>query len=63
MLKTKVMSKKQTSLESERQSDLLEVWYSLKHIKNTISEINNNLPEVLGPILRYHHAQNQVYVK
>ena len=59
MLKTNVISKKQTRLGIERQSDLPEALYILKNNKNTFADINNNLLEVLGSILTYHHARNQ----
>ena len=63
MLKTKVMSIKQTILEIQRQSDLPEVSCILENNVNTLPEMNNNSPEELAPILRYDHAQNQGYVK
>ena len=62
LLQTKVMSKKQMSLGIERQGDLPEVSYILNNNVNTLSEMNSNLPEGLGPISRYHHAKNQGYV-
>ena len=63
MLKTEVLPKKQTILQIERQSDLLEVLYILKNGDNTFSEMNNKFLEGLGPILRFYHAQNQGNVK
>ena len=63
MLKTKVMSKKPTILGIEWKSDLPEVLYILENEDNTFLGINNNFLEVLGPFLRYYHAQNQGYVK
>ena len=63
MLKTKVMSKKQTILEIERQCDLPEVLYILENENNTFSEMNNKFLGVISPILRYHHAWNQGYVE
>ena len=59
MLKTKVISKKQTRLEIERQSGLPEALYILKNNKKTFADINNNFLEVLGSILTYHRARNQ----
>ena len=56
MLKIKVMSTKQASLGIERQYDLQGVLYIVNNNVITLSEINNNLLEVLGPMLRYHHA-------
>ena len=57
------VKKKQMILGIERQSDLPYVLYILKNNINTFSEMNNQFPEVLGPNLRYHHAQNQGYVR
>ena len=63
MLKTKVMPKKQTSLRVEQQTDLQEVLYILKNNENTFPKMNNNSAELIIPIVRYHHAQNQRYVE
>ena len=63
MLETRVISKKQTSLGDERQSDFHEILYILRNNVNTSSEIINSFLEVLSLILRYHHAQNKGYVK
>ena len=63
MLKTKILSNEWTILRIERQFDFLEVLYILKNEDNTFPGMNNKFPEELGPILRYNHAQNQVYVK
>ena len=62
MLKTEVMTKKQTGLEVERNSDLQKVSCILENNENTFREINNNFLEVISPILRYHHNQNRGYV-
>ena len=53
------MSKEQTNLGIEQQSEPPEVWYILWNNVNTWAEISNNFREVLGPILRYQPAQNQ----
>ena len=58
-VKTKVMSIKQTILGIERQSDLLEALYILENSNSTFPGMNNKFLEVLGPILRYYHAQDQ----
>ena len=50
---------RQTSLEIERQSHLPEVIYILRKREYTYPKITNNFLELLSPILRYHHAQNQ----
>ena len=63
MLKTKVMSKKQTNLWIERQYDLLEVLFILKNTNNTFPEMNNKFLGLLSLILRYYHAQNQGYAE
>ena len=63
MLKTEIMSRKHTILGIEQFSGLLDVSYILKNEDNTFSGMNNKFLEVLSPILRYHHAQNQGYVK
>ena len=58
MFKTKVISKETSSLGDERQSDLQQVMYILRTNAKTLSEMNNNLSELKGPIRTYRHAQN-----
>ena len=43
LLKTKLMSKTQTSLWIEQQSDVMQVSYILKNNENSFKEITNNL--------------------
>ena len=57
--KLRVLSKKQTSLRIERQSDSTGVLYTLKHNEDTSPGMKNNFPEVLSSILWYYHAWNQ----
>ena len=59
MLKTKIMSKKLTSLGIERQSDLLQVIFIFRINENKFTEIKSNFVDVFSPILRYHLAHNQ----
>ena len=63
MLKSKFMPEKQIILRIEQYSHLLEVLNILKNENNTFPGMNNKFQEVLSPILRYYHAQNQGYVK
>ena len=56
MLKTKVLSNKQTILVIERISDLMEVLYILKNEDNTFPGMSNKFLEVLSPIPSYYHA-------
>ena len=63
MLKTMVMSEKQTSLRIERQSDLPKVLYTLGNNEDTFTEMNNNFLVVHSPILRYLFVLNQGFVK